>query len=153
TFSAELRQEIWSGQADIAPAPGGGAHPMNAEVATRLDLRAAVGALTPGIYALTAAVPGQSPDRSPPATQWFMISDLGLASYSGTDGLTVVVRGLPDAAARPGVEVALLSRGNAVLARVPTDDQGVAGFEAGLTRGTGSAEPAVITATVREGEE
>ena len=102
-------------------------------------------------YALTAAVPGQSPDRSPPATQWFMISDLGLASYAGSDGMTVVVRGLSDAGPRAGVTVQLLSRGNAVLGTARTDDQGIARFDAGLVRGTGSAEPAVVTALVQDG--
>ena len=151
TFTSDMGQEVWRGHADVAPAPGGGAHPVNAEVATRLDLRQAAGPLSPGIYALTAAVPGQSPDRSPPATQWFMISDLGLASYAGSDGMTVVVRGLSDAGPRAGVTVQLLSRGNAVLGTARTDDQGIARFDAGLVRGTGSAEPAVVTALVQGG--
>ena len=151
TFTSDMGQEVWRGHADVAPAPGGGAHPVNAEVATRLDLRQAAGPLSPGIYALTAAVPGQSPDRSPPATQWFMISDLGLASYAGSDGMTVVVRGLSDAGPRAGVTVQLLSRGNAVLGTARTDDQGIARFDAGLVRGTGSAEPAVVTALVQDG--
>ncbi|HRO16388.1 MAG TPA: MG2 domain-containing protein, partial [Paracoccus sp. (in: a-proteobacteria)] len=152
TFTSQMGTEVWRGQADIAPPPGGGTHPVNAEVTTRLDLRAAAGPLGPGVYALTAAVPGQSPDRSPPATQWFMISDLGLSSFSGTDGLTVVLRGLSDAAPRAGVEVALVSRGNAVLASAPTDAKGIAHFDAGLTRGTGAAEPALVTATRRDGD-
>ena len=153
SFSAQMGQEIWKGQADVAPPVGGGAHPVNAEVATRLDLRNAAGPLLPGVYALTAAVPGEDPGRSPAATQWFMISDLGLATYQGTDGLTVALRGLSDAAARPGVEVALISRGNAVLGTAQTDDQGIARFDAGLTRGAGAAEPAVVTATTRQGDE
>lgn len=154
TFSAGMGERIWTGTATVAPPAGGGSHPVNAEVATRIDLdRAGAGPLTPGIYVLTAQVEGVSAEVAPAAAQWFMISDLGLASWSGSDGLTVAVRGLSDAAARAGVEVALISRGNAVLATAQTDDQGVARFDAGLTRGRDAAEPAVVTATTRSGDE
>lgn len=152
-FTTYMGEEIWTGQASVAPAAGGGAAPVNAEIATRLDLTRTAGPLTPGIYALTAQVAGSSTETTPAATQWFMISDLGLASWSGTDGLTVAVRGLSDAAARAGIDVALVSRGNAVLATAATDDQGVARFASGLTRGTGAAEPALVTATLRQGGE
>jgi len=57
------------------------------------------------------------------ATQWFVISDFGISTFSGADGLTVVVRSLRDTTAMPGLEVALLSRSNEVLARAETDDQ------------------------------
>ncbi|MRX51850.1 alpha-2-macroglobulin [Paracoccus sp. S-4012] len=146
TFTAEMGERVWTGEADIAPAADGGPHPVNAEIATRLDIAAAAGPLEPGVYALTATVPGLPEDRSPAATQWFMISDLGLSTYSGTDGLTVVVRGLSGAAARPGVAVELVSRGNAILGRALTDAEGIARFDAGLTRGRDAAAPALVTA-------
>ena len=90
--------------------------------------------------------------RSPRASQWFMISDLGLTTWQGSDGLTVAVRGLGDAAVRTGVEVQLVSRGNAVLGTALTDAEGIARFDAGLARGTGAAAPGIVTATRREGE-
>ncbi|NHF72789.1 alpha-2-macroglobulin family protein [Paracoccus xiamenensis] len=153
SFTGQLGEAVWTGFATIAPPAGGGDHPVNAEVATRLDLRDQAGPLLPGIYALSAAVPNADPDVSPAATQWFMVSDLGLSSFSGTDGLTVAVRGLSDAGARPGIEVALISRGNAVLGTALTDDQGIARFDAGLTRGRDAAAPALVTATRMEGED
>ncbi|TKW68074.1 MAG: alpha-2-macroglobulin [Paracoccus denitrificans] len=151
-FTTELGTQIWEGFATVAPPAGGGAHPVNAEVATRLDLRGEAGPLQPGVYALSAAVPDTSQDDTPAATQWFMVSDLGLSSYSGTDGLTVAVRGLSDAQARAGVKVELISRGNAILGTVVTDEQGFAHFDAGLTRGRASAEPALITASRMDGD-
>ena len=151
-FTSELGNEVWTGFASVAPPPGGGSHPVNAEVATRLDLRHEAGPLEPGIYALSAALPNVDQDEAPAATQWFMVSDLGLSSFSGTDGLTVAVRGLSDAAARAGVEVALISRGNAVLGKTMTDADGFAHFDAGLTRGRAAAEPALITASRLDGE-
>ena len=151
-FTSELGNQVWEGFATVAPPAGGGEHPVNAEVATRLDLRAEAGPLEPGVYALSASVPGTDEEESPAATQWFMVSDLGLSSFSGTDGLTVAVRGLSDAQARAGVEVALISRGNAVLGTALTDDQGFAHFDAGLTRGRAAAEPALITASRLDGD-
>lgn len=153
TFTAEMGEAVWEGEAEVAPAPGGAPRPVNEEVATRLDIAGAAGPLGPGIYALTAAIPGADAERSPPATQWFMISDLGLATWSGTDGVTVAVRGLSDAAPRAGVEVELVSRGNAILGRAVTDAEGVARFDAALTRGRDAAAPALVTARARTGDE
>ncbi len=153
SFTSQLGDAVWTGFATIAPPAGGGDHPVNAEVATRLDLRDQAGPLVPGVYALSAAVPNADPDVSPAATQWFMVTDLGLSSFSGTDGLTVAVRGLSDAGARPGIEVALISRGNAVLGTALTDDQGIAHFDAGLTRGRDAAAPALVTATRMDGQQ
>ncbi|MDO5642919.1 MAG: alpha-2-macroglobulin [Paracoccus sp. (in: a-proteobacteria)] len=154
-FTYEMGEEVWRGFASVAPPPGGGSHPVNTEVASRLDLRAEAGPLQPGVYALSATLPGAGADRdeSPAATQWFMVSDLGLSSFSGTDGLTVAVRGLSDAAPRAGIEIALISRGNAILGTALTDDQGFAHFDAGLTRGRAAAEPALISASRMEGDE
>lgn len=146
-FTDTLGEKLWQGAATIAPPAGGGSHPVNAEVASRLDLRGEAGPLEPGIYVLRAAIPDADEDISPTASQWFMVSDLGLSSFSGTDGLTVAVLGLSDARPREGIEVALVSRGNAVLGTARTDAQGIAHFDAGLTRGRGSAEPGLITAS------
>ncbi|ARJ69297.1 alpha-2-macroglobulin family protein [Paracoccus contaminans] len=151
-FTGHMGVQVWKGEADIAPGAGGGPRKMNEETATRLDIGKAAGPLLPGVYALTAAIPGADAERSPATTQWFMISDLGLTSYSGTDGLTVAVRGLSDAAARPGVQVQLISRGNAVLATAATDADGIAHFDAGMTRGTDAAAPAMVTATAMKGD-
>ena len=52
-----------------------------------------------------------------------MISDLGVTTMSGVDGLHVFVRSLGTAAAKPGVTVELLSRANAVLGTATTDDR------------------------------
>ncbi len=150
-FANGMGTETWRGQMDVAPSAGG-ERPVNAEVASRIDLRQAGLDLGPGVYVLNAAVPGQDTDRSPRASQWFMISDMGMTTFQGSDGLTVAVRGLGDAAARAGVEVQLISRGNAVLGSAVTDAEGFARFDAGLVRGTGAAAPGIVTATRRQDE-
>ena len=49
----------------------------------------------PGIYALIVETPDDEVNTwNYRATQWFVISDLGLTTASGTDGLHVFVRSL-----------------------------------------------------------
>lgn len=66
-----------------------------------------------------------------------MISDLGLTSFSGTEGLHVYWRSLGSAGPKPGVRVSLVSRSNRVLDTRETDEDGRAVFEAGLRAGPG----------------
>ncbi|AAV93461.1 alpha-2-macroglobulin family protein [Ruegeria pomeroyi] len=139
-FASDIAQEVWTGSAEVAST-------LNRDMTTRLPLAEAISGQAAGIYTLTARVPGADPYDNPGATQWFVLSDLGLSSISGNDGLHVSVRGLSDAAPRAAVDLTLISRANAVLGRVQTDAQGLARFEPGLTRGTGAAAPALILAT------
>lgn len=143
-FGREIGEDIWTGSAEIAGE-------LNREVTTRLPLTDAIAGQPPGIYALSARVPGTDPWDVASATQWFVLSDLGLSTMSGTDGLHVLVHGLSDAAPREGISLSLISRANAVLATARTDTEGHAVFGPGLTRGTGGAAPALIVA--RQGEE
>ncbi|MDR5652747.1 alpha-2-macroglobulin family protein [Ruixingdingia sedimenti] len=139
-FGTEIAEKLWSGSAEV---------PMevNRDVTTRLPLDAALEGLPAGIYALKAEVPGTDPYDVPRGWQWFVISDLGMTTLSGVDGLHVFVRSLATAGAKAGVEVALFSRANRELGRVTTDDQGHARFPEGLTRGTGSSAPGLVTVT------
>lgn len=143
TFTTEIGTEIWTGSATVA-------QDLNRDVTTRLPLDDALAGQPAGVYALRAAVPGVDPYVSPAAWQWFAVTDLGLTTFSGTDGLTVVARSLGSAAAKAGATVELLSQANEVLGRSVTDDQGIARFDAGLTRGSGSAAPAMVVA--RDGD-
>jgi len=142
-FTDSMAETLWSGTADVAME-------VNRDITTRLPVQEVTGALGPGIYALQASVPGRDETEYPAATQWFVISDLGISTLSGSDGLHVVLRGLSDAAAREGVAVQLVSRANSVLGTALTDAQGYAHFDAGLTRGTGGSAPALVSATAGE---
>ncbi len=148
-FNDGMATGIWSGTADISrPAGQDG---RNQELTTRLPVTQA-GPLDPGIYILQASVAGQDAREQGVAAQWFVISDFGISSFAGNDGLGVVVRSLATTQAVAGVEVALVSRANEVLARAETDDQGVARFAPGLSMGTGASAPALITVTRWQGE-
>ena len=142
-FAGEIAQEVWTGTAEVG-------NELNRDMTTRLPMGKAINGQPPGIYALSARVPGADPYDVPGATQWFVLSDLGLSTMSGTDGLHVLVRGLGDAAPRAGIAVSLISQANAVLAETVTDSEGYARFDPGLTRGHGGAAPALVLA--RQGE-
>src|SRR5690606_33365267 len=80
------------------------------------------------------------------ATQWFVVSDLGLTAFSGKGGVQVFVRSLASAEPRAGVEVRLIARNNEVLATRKTDSMGVAAFDPGLARGEGGLAPNLVVA-------
>ena len=139
-FAANVAEEIWRGTGDVGME-------VNRDVTTRLPMDGVIAGLPAGIYALSAAIAGQDKYDNPGATQWFVISDLGVTTLSGTDGLHVFVRALGDASAKAGVTVSLMSRANAILGTTTTDAEGYAHFAAALTRGGNGAEPALVEVT------
>ena len=58
------------------------------------------------------------------ATQWFIVTDLGLTSVSGEDGLHAFVRSLSGADAVAGATVRLVAVNNEILGEVTTDAEG-----------------------------
>nr|WP_232831589.1 alpha-2-macroglobulin family protein [Pseudogemmobacter bohemicus] len=139
-FTDEIGEKVWEGSASMKVE-------VNKDVTTRLPLAEALQGRDAGIYALRAAIPGKDNYDFPPAWQWFVVSDLGVTSMSGVDGLHVFVRSLGTAGAKEGVTVQLLNRANTPLAEVTTDAQGYARFEPGLLRGTASSAPALLVVT------
>ncbi len=143
-FDGDIAETVWEGTGHME-------RRLNEDVTTRLPMAEAISDLPPGVYALKAAIRGADPYENPAATQWFVISDIGLASMSGADGLHVFTRSLTSAEPLSGLEVTLLSRSNRELGKVTTDAQGYAMFEPGLTLGRGGAAPAMVL--VKNGEE
>ncbi|EKE44985.1 Alpha-2-macroglobulin N-terminal domain family protein [Oceaniovalibus guishaninsula JLT2003] len=143
-FRDDIAQVVWTGTGIVDDA-------LNRDVTTRLPLAPELGDLAAGVYALQAAVPDSDPYVTPAATQWFVVSDLGLVTLEGSDGLHVFVRSLADAGALPGVTLQLVSRANAVLDTRETDADGHALFDAGTLRANGAAEPALVVA--RQGDD
>lgn len=142
-FSSQIGTEIWKGTAAVK-------QEVNVDVTTRLPMNEALKGQPAGIYALRAAVPGVDPYVVPATWQWFVVSDLGMTTLSGVDGLNVFVRSLSTAAAKPGVSVELLSQANEVLGTTTTDAAGHAVFDAGLARGTGAQAASMVV--VRDGD-
>ncbi|MFL4469514.1 alpha-2-macroglobulin family protein [Tateyamaria armeniaca] len=136
-FNDDIAQEVWRGTGDVQIE-------LNREVTTRLPLGDILKDQPTGIYVLGARAPGSDSYGSLTASQWFVLSDLGISTWQGNDGLTAAVRALGDASAVAGAQVRLISNANAVLGTAVTDGEGFARFDAGLTRGRGAAAPALV---------
>ena len=139
----ERGEKVWSGELAVTPK-------LNTEVITAFPVDQALGNLKPGVYAMTAQ-PKEliTNDYDQRATQWFIVSDLGLTAYSGHDGVDVFIHSLASADPDADVEVRLIARDNEVLAVRKTDKNGFAHFEAGLARGQGGLSPAAVVAALK----
>jgi uncharacterized protein YfaS (alpha-2-macroglobulin family) len=138
--------KVWSGELSVE-------QQLNAEITTAFPVDQAVGDLAPGVYIMTAESAGiSSDDTDTLATQWFIVSDLGIASYSGNDGINVFVNSLATTDAKSGIEVRLMSRSNEILATKRTDENGRVQFEAGLSRGEGGLSPAMVIVADPKGD-
>src|SRR5690606_26340998 len=136
----ETGERIWTGSLETAIE-------QNREVTTSFPVDEALERRQPGIYVLAARPQGTSSnDWESVATQWFVVSDIGLSAFSGDDGTHVHARSLASALPLAGIEISLVARNNEVLATAATDASGNAHFSAGLSRGTGGMAPQMITA-------
>jgi uncharacterized protein YfaS (alpha-2-macroglobulin family) len=131
--------KVWTGELATATT-------LNQDVITAFPVDQALGDLQPGVYVMTATAKGPgSDDDGRLATQWFIVSDMGLTAFSGNDGIHVFVNSLASTDAVAKAEVKLVARNNEILASRKTDDSGHVLFEAGLARGEGGLSPALLT--------
>ena len=137
-LARDLGQEVWSGTADVQ-------RELNREVTTALPIADALTEFDAGVYALTAKIPSAKRESDTVATQWFIVSDIGISTMKGNDGLHVFAKSLKSADALEKATVRLVSKSNVVLAETQTDAAGYAMFPAGLALGTGGASPALVT--------
>jgi alpha-2-macroglobulin len=72
---------------------------------------------------------------------------LGVAAFSGNDGIHVFINSLASTEPVAKAEVRLVARNNEILATRKTDETGHVLFEAGLARGEGGLSPAMVTVT------
>ncbi|AUB81604.1 alpha-2-macroglobulin family protein [Candidatus Thiodictyon syntrophicum] len=149
-------ETIWTGTIEIQAE-------LNRDVTTAVPVGTLVPDLKPGVYALTASptrtlTPGQQEQDceegcgESAATQWFVVSDLGLTALTGNDGLHTLVRSLSSTAPVAGAKLRLIARNNDVLGTADTDAAGYARFEPGLLRGTGGNAPLLMTAEAADGD-
>ena len=97
-------KKIWSGTLDTTAE-------LNAEVTTAFPVMEAAGKLDPGVYVMAAKPAADGPAAKDDdeegggtiATQWFIVSDLGLTAFTGKDGIHVFVRSLASAMPAAGV--------------------------------------------------
>lgn len=132
-------ESVWTGFAEVSG-------PANEEVTTNLPMDEAVRDFEPGVYAVTARLPGDGQRWTQAATQWFVVTDLALASISAADGVHGFVRALSTAEPVVGAKVRLIAANNDVLGEALSDEAGYVRFGSGLIRGVGGAAPALLEA-------
>ncbi len=129
---------IWEGSVSIDNQP-------NVDVRTLIPLDDVITRTEPGVYVMTA-IPVELANRTErQATQWFVVSDLGLSTFSAGGTVDVFTRSLHSAGALEGVEVALLARNDEVLATATTDAEGHAKLVSSAPT-TGGQTPVLVTA-------
>ncbi len=153
-------EKLWSGTMAVSSK-------LNEEVTTAFPVDTLLPNLKPGLYVIAASPAeenektsdngengenGDSEDYGTKATQWFVVSDLGLTAFSGADGVHVYVRSLATAQPIANAEIRLVARNNDILGTVKTNGDGTAVFEAGLSRGTGGLAPALVVARGAESD-
>ncbi|HUC46869.1 MAG TPA: MG2 domain-containing protein, partial [Hyphomicrobiaceae bacterium] len=130
------------------------ANRLNEDVTTAFPVAEAVPKLQPGVYVLTASASIKREDEGyrNVATQWFIVSDLGLTAINGDDGMHAFVRSLAAATPVVNANVRLIARNNEILAAAKTDSRGYVRFNPGLKAGEGGLAPAVLVAETSEGD-
>ena len=95
-IASQSGQSIWTGEIEVPRSK------PNETVTTAIPIGDALKKVEPGVYVITAQ------GRRPPtndyygdlATQWFIVSDLGLSALSGNDGIHAIIRSLEHAPRR-----------------------------------------------------
>jgi uncharacterized protein YfaS (alpha-2-macroglobulin family) len=138
--------QVWKGEMKVDLV-------QNADVTTAFPVSEAIPNLGAGVYVVVArAANAVGEDYADMATQWFIVSDLGLTAYSGNDGIHAFVHSLETTQGSPGVEVRLMSRNNEVLSTKRTSKEGYVQFEAALARGEVGSAPAMLVVSDAKGD-
>jgi uncharacterized protein YfaS (alpha-2-macroglobulin family) len=139
TIANTIGEEIWTGKSTLNNVADTTSH-------TALNLpKKQLG--KPGLYVLVADT--STPDRDyieQISTQWLVVTDIGLTSYQGSNGLLVMARSLSSAEPLAGVDMVLYARNNLPLAQTRTNSQGLAQFAPGLLKGKAGRTAMQITA-------
>ncbi|MBB3949078.1 alpha-2-macroglobulin family protein [Aureimonas jatrophae] len=138
-------EAVWTGAVDVS-------REANEEVVTAIPVAAILKEQKPGVYILSARAKNARAEDTTPATQWFVLTDIGLTSFAGADGFHVFARSLGTADPLAGVQLQLVAANNEILGSVETDRNGHARLAPGLLRGTGGQRPALVTAKRNGGD-
>ncbi len=147
-------REIWKGY--VQPQKS-----LNREVTTLLSMDKMVGKKPVGVYVVVASSASKVEAGSDEynedgytelATQWVIVSDIGISAFKGIDGLTLFTRSLDSAKPVSGITLQLIARNNDILGEIVTNSDGKARFAPGLLRGLGGAQPSHIIARSRNGD-
>jgi alpha-2-macroglobulin len=131
---------VWQGEMTITGE-------RNRPVVTAIPLAPLLRDKGPGVYLAVVERSDAKPgEPSQPATNWVLVSNLGLSTYTESDGMEVAVRSLADAKPIAGVTLRLYARNNGELAAATSDADGLARIAGGLLHGSGGDEPFAVIA-------
>ncbi|MAL11021.1 MAG: alpha-2-macroglobulin [Maricaulis sp.] len=138
---------IWEGEMDT----GGN---INAPNVTVMPLASTIGDLRPGAYFMRVTDAGVDEDERQPAraARWFVITDLALTGYTGSDGIDVTVRSLQTARPQDDVRIELVARSNEILATRTTANDGRVSFDGPIINGSGDTAPRMVFAYGPQGD-
>jgi alpha-2-macroglobulin len=146
SIAQDSGEEVWKGTVHIQA-------DRNKRVATLVPVTEMAPQIQPGAYVLIAQATDGSEDRyGYKATQWLIVTDLGLTTMSSAGGLDVFVRSLDSGRALDRITVKLFARNNQELGSAVTDRSGRASFAPGLLRGTDGRTATAVMALRRDGD-
>lgn len=132
---AKDAKEVWSGAIALGPL-------RNRPVNTPVPLEAVAGKLEPGVYVAVAQAEGGD-ERT---QQWFIVSDLGVITVTGEDGLLIFARSRATAAPLEGVSLKVAARDRSEAAVTRTGADGLARIDAAQLAGVNERAPQVLLA-------
>lgn len=134
-LSEDEGEIVWKGKVAVDA-------PKNRLSRTGVPLKDVIDTSQPGIHVVVAQNAEDKLSRwEDRATQWVLVSDLGITSFKSDAGLTVLVNSLATTEPVGGARVTLVARNNRVLGEITTDMQGRVDFGPGLLKGPGGAAP------------
>ena len=144
---------VWEGSMDIQLE-------RNKRVVTAFPIDEVAPQTKPGIYVLMASKwhdkQADGEDESErwevQATQWLVVTDIGLTTFVGANGLDIATRSLETGRPVGRIDVKLIARNNEVLAQAVTDRKGLAHFDPGLLRGEGGRTATAVMAFRKDGD-
>lgn len=138
-LTSEEGEVVWEGTLEIQ-------NKLNEQVSTGVPMKGVLGK-GGGIYVVTAVDAAKEQESwYDQATQWVIVSDIGLTTMDGPDGLHVFARSLATGKPMAGVNMHLVARNNEFLGGGQTDRNGHVVIGAGFLRGKGGKRPAALTA-------
>lgn len=132
---AKDAKEVWSGAIALGPL-------RNRPLTTPVPLEAVAGKLEPGVYVAVAQAEGGD-ERT---QQWFIVSDLGVITVTGEDGLLIFARSRATASPLENVNLKVAARDRSEAAVTRTAADGLARIDAAQLAGVNERAPQVLLA-------
>jgi uncharacterized protein YfaS (alpha-2-macroglobulin family) len=146
-IAGRVGQQVWQGEVDLARGK------PNELTTTAIPVAETIGQMEAGAYVITAKIKDEYTEYwDSIATQWFIVTDLGLTTIAGDDGVHAFVRSLDTAQPIAGATVRLVAVNNEILGEATSDADGRAVFAPGLARGEGGRAPQLLVAETGDGD-